>query len=354
MTTRVHPPSAAGLGFAARLTATGMLLAACVLVVGGSVAHGAAAATSAHPVLSQQTIESSVVVVRSSTKHRLRLRVSTYHFAKSVGDGFDVSLAGAHEQHTWGLPAKHAAIKVAADRDGKIVTGNVAPFGKLSLRVTAAGRGTSAQCANTPAMTVAYPVTITGSVSFNTHSTGKHRWGSIHNKHLRFAGSTLLDNYGAAFCIPPLDSACPDRGITYASIYTGLHGVSLEGEQVAGKPARIDLLRSSALKKPIGATRQDDVLGTSATDSIVAHPNGGATLSLKPTSADITGSATLADAAKPDVIACPANATHTSTDWTSATLASHRLTGHAQIFGNLVVTSRTSKNFADIAFQSNN
>jgi hypothetical protein len=303
---------------AADALVAGVLLV-CVSAGAMSVPARSTASTSTsaatHPI--QEELDTGKVVVHTSKRTRLVLWMTAFHYQKSRGDGFNISLQrGSRELHKWGLPARSGAFRIATDGGGRLTTGEVAPYAKVSLALRNTGPGNTKSCVNGATETT-YPVSVAGSVHFDTHSRGKHRWGRVAARALHFPRSTVTDLYGGSYCVPNASSTCPPIGVSYTDLYPIGPG-SVEGGQTQGGSARITILRDVQLGAPKGATREDVVHGHTRTLT-VHDPASKATLRLSPASSFITGHAILS-AKKYDRRTCSTGVR--STAWDPAAISS--------------------------------
>jgi hypothetical protein len=100
----------------------------------------------------------------------------------------------AAESHNWvfELPRDSDLSYDVTAGTGVLKTGSaIKPFGALSLALTAVGRAKSVGCGRTRADH--QPVRVTGTMSFDTRSKGKTRWGAVGGRHrMTFTGRSIV------------------------------------------------------------------------------------------------------------------------------------------------------------------
>jgi hypothetical protein len=248
------------------------VLVASLAMVAAPVAPGSAVAT-APGTLSELRLASSGLAVTSSTHHKLIVTIDA-----QVSEGVDnatvnISLPNASEAHIWTFNLPSGLFKQSAS--GVTLTlhnAQLAPFGLLKLIGTNAGTATTTNCGEGD-YGVVQPISLSGRLFFNPHSTGRQRWGGVgnKNKNLTFnAGSTVTTEYGTG-------GSCNDANAVACSNgpeLTILGATLIVSAQTNGKKTLVDALRGVELPKPNGASRLDEAVAT-ANKPTIHILNGG-------------------------------------------------------------------------------
>jgi hypothetical protein len=187
----------------------GILTAAVLFAVPGVTGVAAAATPSgpmstaaapALPVLGAFSFTGAVQSLTSSTHKGLHVKVAATNAPDPATElnpsSLTVTVSRAHdpESHNWvfELPRDADLSYDNATGLGVVKTGSaIKPFGALNLSLTAVGRETTIGCGRTRADV--QPVRVTGTMSFDTRSTGANRWGSVGGTARRtFTGHSVI------------------------------------------------------------------------------------------------------------------------------------------------------------------
>jgi hypothetical protein len=238
-------------------------LVAAVLTT-GTAARGAPAAPPMHPT--EFIFTSPARLVTTTTHHKLSMQMEAIAAAGATlqNPGFGVSLAvpHGHEAHLWFFQLKSGSFVVNRSTfSGSLKTGasQISPYGVVSLRFTQVGKSSVTQCIGSK--TVTHRLHVEGTVEFNSHSAGPHRWGSFGSRHkqVSFSGhGSLQVEYGGMPCTPiPSKVSCRTSvswqvdngtGTTLGGAWTLSHGKV---------KAHITASRQVMLMNPTGALRID-------------------------------------------------------------------------------------------------
>jgi hypothetical protein len=247
--------------------------AAAILVAGLGVTALPGVATAgpgvAKPAAATPSEIDFVPAVQSlrSTSHatlRTQLSASSEGLARSVS--VTLTRKGTPEVHSWLFSPNSGALTFSPSTGkGSLKVGTqLKPFGKISLALTAIGKKHVVTCGTLK--TIAQPVRVRGLFAFNTHSTGKHRWGTVGGSVRTFTGSNIVSyelgtpstTCGGSFAFP-----CTALiGWDAASHGSGLNSVSMGGtiSMFKGKTRReVFAGRTVSLKMPKGASRTDSM-----------------------------------------------------------------------------------------------
>jgi hypothetical protein len=190
-------------------------VAAAVVVAGLASTAGAAGAAPISsraqlPVLGPFTFTSATQSLASSTHKHLRIDLFATDRPTAGTEvepnSMTITVARRHapERHTWVFELPRAS-DFSYDEDtrtGALRTGSaIKPFGALSLTLTAVGREKSVGCGRTRANN--QRVKVTGTMSFDTRSKGKTRWGAVGGRHrMTFTGHSIIS------VLHPADKLC--------------------------------------------------------------------------------------------------------------------------------------------------
>jgi hypothetical protein len=279
------------------------------------------------------------ISITTSTHRKLALQISV--LSTSYGSSFSSTnvMVGLNrkelESHDWNFNLSGTPFSASAKSGtGSLTTGTqLGEFGSLRLKVSSAGAAKTTRCGTVK--TVRHPVSIKGVVDFKTHSPGGKSWGNVGTatKHFTFTHGELSTSDGGddvtGVCA---SNACPDPGINYLGNNDTTPQAALFDGLTDGSTTLMTVSRSVTLSAT--ASRQDSVFAhTTATPK---HSSRGESLSLKPKTSTVTGSAVLRQAAKPTKTRCKKT---TTADYPHAVLTSKKLDGHEQVFGPLKVAS---------------
>jgi hypothetical protein len=343
-------------------TKVGVLRAAGVVAVvlaaamctAPTIAEQASAGPNAHtapggrlPILSVG-LNSATLAVVSSTHHKLRVQVSATKDLESTGnDAVTVTLSTPHnsESHAWAFPFSAARMKVGVKGNGSISlpTSAMSPYGRLSLSFKATGAARTAKCHGVPALKTRH-VVISGRLLFETHSTGKYRWGQVGSSHraIHFGTtSTVVWTYDTSGTGCGGQQFPPDPCV-YGLVWLVLHG-SVEFSEISRKSAaagEVGAERTVDLKRPKGAQRTDNTFGRTRPLLLTVADTGLTTLAVHADGGNATGSATLTSPEPAQVMTsgCGADSVQTRTTWPADyDHGSPRLRLSEQVFGALTM-----------------
>jgi hypothetical protein len=225
---------------------------------------------------------------------------------------------------------------------GSITTAaQLAPFAKVDLVLKATEKKKTTTCGTYT--TVTQPVTVKGVVSFDTRSTGKHRWGKVGSKKKRtFSGKSAVtyetgtfDSCGGSGYVTPCQASVEWSAYRQGS---GINETGVSGTFSGNGKSNPVLFafRNVSLKKPKGATREDTL---TARDKKMTFSMSGGKATVKVGAAGpISGSATLSSPKVGQSFGNPcgsAGKTETTTSWVVPfTNGKSPLTVHEQIEGS--------------------
>jgi hypothetical protein len=223
---------------------------------------------------------------------------STQSDSTFSGANVSVSRKGVPESHNWNftLTAGSIAYNPATGRGFVHSATQLKPFGKIALTLRAIGKSHTTTCGTYK--TITQRVSARGVFIFDTHSTGKGRWGKVgHNAARTFTGRSEVIYETGEFqsCGPPFIYPCSaDVGWSAFTSGAGINEVSFDGSisTVGKKTVRmLFVVRTAGLKAPKGASRTDqmDIRDSRMTFAVASKK---ATIRLGATG-PITGSATL-------------------------------------------------------------
>jgi hypothetical protein len=284
----------------------------------------------------------TVQAMTSTTHKHLRIGVSLNQEGSSAFGSVTVSRKGAPEIHEWSFHpfAKGSFAFNTKTGKGLVKLGKqIEPYGKITLKLVATGKKRVTGCATDRA--VSQSVKVRGVFLFDTHSTGKLRWGRAgSSKSVVLHGLSTISYQTASgkACGTPPPQACVSR-VTW-NVFKQLgsrNSIVLVGT-ISKATSVLFGERSVALTKPAGASRLDGVqlADKHMTFSVVAQK---ATVTIG-AAGRVTGSATLTTGAAGDASSSPcgaASAHHmqTSTRWQAAyTNGKVPLTVHEEIEGS--------------------
>jgi hypothetical protein len=328
----------------------GLLTTAAVLA--GTGVTGAAA-TAAPPLVrpalvpAQFTLLDSSQTFTSSTGKTLTLVLTATHGSPSTMAA-TVAHTGSPESHTWTfqLPSPSDITYDTGTGLGSLKTGtSISSFGSVSLNLKAAGKVVSVGCGRT--RTSQQPVTVTGTLTFKTLSSGAARWGLV-------GGATPITFTGRNVISIP-DGADKLCGSTLPPCVIGVdweaHNIVSTGfTQLVGDDtttngvttSTVTALRTTNLTSPTGAVRTDhSTIGVSAPTFTASGTTAKVTV---PASGPLlTGSATFASTSENAMLplACGLPGQRSAkTAWLATyTNGAQPLTVHAEIDGNFHLTN---------------
>jgi hypothetical protein len=252
---------------------TGTAAAILVAGLGVSALPGVAAArpsvvkpaAAAKP--SQIEFLPAVQSLRSTSHTTLHARLSAAWEEGVAETSLSVTLTrkGTPEIHSWLFELKNGALAFSPSTGkGSLKAGTqLMPYGKVSLTLTAIGNKHVVTCGTFK--TVTQPVRARGVLSFNTHSTGKHRWGTVGGSVRTFGGTNVVSYELGAFqsCSGPFEVPCTSLISWQASTHgAGVNSVSIGGtiSTFKGRTRReVFANRTVSLKKPKNASRTDSL-----------------------------------------------------------------------------------------------
>jgi hypothetical protein len=246
------------------------VLIATASVLLGLTVSGVSLAAPAKPAPTPRSISFDLATLTlSSTTHK-QLHVSFSASESSTGGqhaesaGIAVTRKGLAEFHDWDFALKKGSLKFnpASGKGSLKVGAALRPYAAMTLTFTATGKKHTTVCHSS--RTVMQPVTVHGSFSFNTRSTGAGRWGKVskHAAHSFGGKSEVSEQFGdLQFCGLTREPCMSD--ISWSGEKTaGANFTSIEGsrQKVNGKThTEISAFRNVSLNKPKGAERFDSL-----------------------------------------------------------------------------------------------
>jgi hypothetical protein len=259
------------------------------------------------------------------------------------------------ESHTWIFPVPTAALQAKASSSGTLVVphADIAPFGTIRLTFTALSKPVKTVC-NTLAYSTSQKVSVKGTIFFDTHSTGKGRWGSVGSTSRRFtvkSGSTLVKDFGSNLDCP--GGALPPCSYSlFWLINSANQLVSMDGGTLGKTGGYIDAVRTTNLAKPKHASRVDEVDTPTGRPTVTATGASTIALSIKSGHA-ATGGATMKGTAdgSPTTSVCGKGGSTNSSVWT-ATFANNtpRLVVKEAVFGPFTMATNAKPDAEIIQF----
>jgi hypothetical protein len=292
----------------------------------GTAAAAVGAAPAVAPAITAISLATRQTAVHSSRHDPLDVSVNaTRHNSKPLGPSsvsVEITTPNQVESHTWIFPVPTAALNAKTSGSGTLVVphADIAPFGTIKLTFTALSKPVKTVC-NSVAYSTSQKVSVKGAILFDTHSTGKDRWGSVGSTSLRFTfkqGSTLVKDFGA-------NTGCPGGSLppcSYSLLWlvdSANQLVSLEGGTTGKTGGFIDAVRTENLSKPKHASRVDEVDTPTGRPTVAATGASTIALSIKSGHA-AKGSATMDGTAdgSPTTSVCGKGNTTSSSVWTAA------------------------------------
>lgn len=330
----------------ARAAATGAVGAA--LVVGGLAAMPAHAQGSGAqaPSVNAVSVSTASTKVTSSTGHHLT--ISVYAFSQKGGHpSISVSLRTTQESHGWSFTGPRTAVAVDSTGKGSITLSGtqMGGYGHLKLHLKPVGKARTQKCGGEP-QSKTRPVTVSGTMFFNTKSTGTHKWGTVgsNRKTFTFARTDSVTwTYNTTHSCPSPPPTCYtsrswSRSVSTLKTYTYLSG------GVAGKAGYVSAFRSTQLSKPKGASRYDSMSLKAKPSSLTVANDGSAVMKVFLG----TGSATLK--APPGSTFDQPCGTGTKQEHTTSWSGSYQngpkqLRAPAQIFGSIALPNSSDGGF---------
>lgn len=293
--------------------------------------------------VSDVTLYSSLTNLTSTTGHHLKVGVSA---SQSPGgkSSISVSLRQDQEFHGWTFKAAGSAISLDDTGQGTVSLASTksAGYAALTLHVKPVGSAKLNKCEG-QLVSETRPVAVSGTLFFNTKSSGSHKWGSIGSKVHTFRfdrPNSVTWSYDNTATCPTPASPC-FAGLSWSDYHsTSTNSTGLFGG-TSGTTSWISGSRRVSLSKPSGATRSDyNYLKTKAPKLSVA---GDGSAALKVTQG--TGSATIkSPSGSTYSYPCGAGAkTRKARSWPgSYTNGSTALKVPAQIFGPMSLKNSKS------------
>jgi hypothetical protein len=337
------------------LTATTVVLGLGVTGAAAAGTPGTAAATErpALAVLGPFTFTGATQAMRSTT-HKA-LRVSLFATDRPTAgtevapDAMTVTVSRRHspERHSWAfeLPTASDFSYDEDARSGALTTGSaIEPFGALSLTLTAVGRGQSVGCGRTRADN--QQVRVTGTMRFDTRSTGSSRWGVVGGSHrITFTGRSIVS------ILHPADKLCGSVLPPCVAASSWLAHKTTPGTSIANDEVILQELASTVggstryavsgeritqLARPVKAVRTDTTTLTVA-HTTFGFPAQSARVTVPSSAPSLTGSARLSSTSETESVGLACGTfpqTSTTTMWTAAYRnAAQPLALHEQIEG---------------------
>jgi hypothetical protein len=329
----------------------GLLTTAAVLAgmgVTGVAASAAPAPVGPALVPAGFTLVDSSQSFTSSTGKKLTMVLTATHGSTMASMAVTVAHTGSPESHTWTfqLPNPSDITYDTGTGLGSLKTGtSIGKFGTMNLSLKSAGKVVSVGCGRT--RTSQQPVTVTGTLTFKTVSTGAARWGQV-------AGTTPLTFTGQnVISIPDgVDKLCGSTlppcviGVDWEAhniVSTGFTQLVGDDTTTSGvTSSTITAFRTTNLTSPAGAVRTDH--STIAVSAPTFSASGTTAKLTVPASGPLqTGSATFAGSnenAMPALACGLPGQESAKTAWQATyTNGAQPLTVHAEINGNFHLTN---------------
>jgi hypothetical protein len=297
-------------------------------------------------VVTSVALQTTSVPVTSSTGHKLHLTIQAHHIPNAnVGDDVTVSLSSGtsdkSEFHDWRFPVDGSVIALDSTGSGTIdvPSSELAPYGAIDLQVAPVGSPTTQSCKGSPTSQT-QKVSITGTFTFVTKSSGAHKWGSVS---LESLSGKVVSSYATGLGCIDFNVPCLSGILWQANQGNlGFTGVA------SGKNASLFASREKALSEPAGATRSDEAFATTkkltlkkssgraVSLSVIAAGNSSGMASLKAKQATPSNSVNCRQGGKQKV--------ETSTNWNNAKYRNGKtpLTVHEQVFGAIKISNNSN------------
>jgi hypothetical protein len=333
-------------------------------VTGAGIASGAPRGVGAQPdqpVLNGVDLTSTVdATVTSTTKHKLLLAFASDYQSDPAPNarGSDSASDNAHgmtvtlttggrvgEEHSWYFPVSKNKLTYSSSGHGKLAATSFGAYGRVKLALTASGKTKTKTCSVDDFIVTRY-VVVRGTLLLNTHSKGKHRWGSVGGTHFRSTHRWELDEvYGnGCYDFPP--TPCFD-GVNWSTQDMTTAAVRFFGDTTTIRGKHVGLVEGSravSLRSPKGAVRYDSVEAESPAPSYTEGSDGSQTVSVTTRGHLVTGSATLSNGAPSDPVTeespCKTAKGESGVESfvgrdAAFVVGSKGLTAHEQVFGSL-------------------
>ena len=244
------------------------------------------------------------------------------------------------ESHEWQFPVDGAAFEVDDTGAGtlNVPSDQLGPYGTVDLTITPVGSPTTQKCNGNP-ISQTQKVSLSGTLAFDTLSSGGHKWGSVTRKTLTASLVSIYATNAGTACVDFNNLPC-----VVGLVWGANHGENLNFSGIdTGEKASLIASRTTSLSAPDGATRSDLVSATTKRLSI-AQSGSGATLSIVALG-NSTGRATI-KAGKPqtDSVNCKVGKKkkiETTTTWSKPKYTNGKkpLVVHEQVFGSIKIAN---------------
>jgi hypothetical protein len=264
-----------------------MAFAVGAAMSGGSVA---AAPNAKNPEAQAITVFAHVT---SSTHKKLTMFVDAN---KSQGGGtMSVGLQSGAESHDWSFSLPAGAFTLNGKGDGTldVPTSAISPYGSVKLNISSVGGTVTKRCSASAHIT-SRKLKVAGTFVFNTHSSGKHKWGTVGSKSSKVSFTGTTDSaFGQPFttCLGASTQRCA-KSVSW-SAGNGDGSLSFGGDTAGKGRGFIDASRSERLPAPSGATRNDSVDVHAPPPDVKHGKHGSATLLVRTSGGVARGSAKL-------------------------------------------------------------
>jgi hypothetical protein len=323
-----------------------LLVTAMIAAVGGATATPAVAGSISDE--SAIVLSTPATPVTSSSHHKLAISVLADQTRLPPGlelSSIDITVATRSntESHSWLLNLPNSALKTTKSLSGSIAIppSKIEPYGAVKVSFTPIGAPVTTTC-DAADYTTVQKVHISGTVFFQTRSSGAHPWGSVGGRAKTFTfrtGSTVTDTIGngASICASPSPNPC----FTETAWTVADAAIDLSGTVRDGKPGTIDGERDVTLAKPHGATRTDELSVLSPRPRFRKGPGGKtASLAIRTSGSREAGAATLTSTRK-DVSnsgPCGSSQSEQFVTWKAKYVNSEvPLVLHAEIYGDMTI-----------------
>lgn len=278
--------------------------------------------------------------VTSSTGVPLYLSISATGitgYPKLDDFGVELETRTGGEAHGWDFPVTTGSFTTTGSGAGTLRSGtDEGAFGSLSLTMAPAGKAKKTEACNASNYTLEQPEKITGTLDFETHSTGAHPWGDVTARSFSFAGADLFTPYtGSPSCTPsdaPTKCYSDVDWYTGSSITAGVGGGTEPDEITADRVVKV---------APKGSDRVDVVTAKAPAPKLTTSGSG-ASMSVTTSGHGATGSGALksSGAGTTTTFTCIGGTEHDTTWPATFTSSSIKVTG--QLYAPMTVAPKTT------------
>jgi hypothetical protein len=333
----------------AAAAAFAVFVPAFVAGAGSAQAQSARPSSPASGTLFEQVADLDIAAVTSTTGTKLYLSVNASRVPSlpSIDSaGVTLETVTADEAHGWNFDIGASAFTTTSSGAATIATGSAfGAYGSLDLTLTPNGTAKKINVCNASNYTLQQPEKVTGSVSFDTLSTGSHSWGDVKATSFTFPAAFLYSTYTGGSCTPPPSTSKCSADIGWGAANSGFT-IDFSGSNTGlnGKP-EVFVTRVVDLSTPAHATRVDLVIASSPAP-VLTTSGTAAKMKVTTSGSLVHGSGSLQSTAAGSSTTdkCTGGSgSETETTWTAAfTPGSPTLSATEQIEGTITLPSKVS------------